>query len=58
MQSPERHINSCCDPNTYVKTINGVRHVAARRPIDSGEEITYDYIIDWNTAGKSQRFVT
>jgi len=46
MQSPERHINSCCDPNTYVKTINGVRHVAARRPISSGEEITYDYIID------------
>lgn len=46
MPSPERHINSCCDPNTYVKTINGVRHVTARRPINSGEEITYDYIID------------
>jgi len=46
MQSPERHINSCCNPNTYVKTINGVRYVAARRPINSGDEITYDYIID------------
>lgn len=46
MQSPERHINSCCDPNTYVKTINGVRHVVARRTISSGEELTYDYIID------------
>jgi hypothetical protein len=46
MRSPERHINSCCDPNTYVKTINGIRHVVARRPIKSGEEITCDYIID------------
>jgi SET domain-containing protein len=46
MRSPERHINSCCDPNTYVKTIGGVRHVVARKPIKSGEEITGDYIID------------
>lgn len=46
MRSPERHINSCCDPNTYVRTIDCVRHVVARRPIRSGEEITYDYIID------------
>ena len=46
MKSPERHINSCCDPNTYVKTINGVRHAVARKPIKAGEEITCDYIID------------
>lgn len=46
MRPPERHINSCCDPNTYVKTINGIRHVVARKPIKVGEEITYDYIID------------
>ena len=46
MRSPERHINSCCEPNTYVKAINGVRHVVARKRIKSGEEITYDYIID------------
>src|ERR1044071_7702017 len=46
MPSPERHINSCCDPNTFVKTIDGIRHVVARRPISAGEEITYDYIID------------
>lgn len=46
MPSPERHINSCCDPNTYVKTINGVRYVVARKPITSGVEVTYDYIID------------
>ena len=46
MRSPERHINSCCDPNTYVKTIDGIRHVVARRPIRLGAEITSDYIID------------
>lgn len=46
MRSPERHINSCCDPNTFVKTIDSVRHVVARRAIRSGKEITYDYIID------------
>jgi hypothetical protein len=46
MRSPERHINSCCDPNTFVKTLDGIRHVVARRPIRTGEEITYDYIID------------
>lgn len=46
MQSPERHINSSCDPNTYVKTREGKRHVVARRPIPAGEEITYDYIIN------------
>lgn len=46
MRSPERHINSCCDPNTFVKTIDGIRYVVARKPIQSGEEITYDYIID------------
>ncbi len=46
MQWPERHINASCDPNTYVKTIDGVRHVIARRPIQAGQEITYDYIIN------------
>ena len=46
MRSPERHINSSCDPNTYVKTLNGVRHVVARKAIKAGEEITCDYIID------------
>jgi len=46
MREPERHINSSCDPNTFVKTIGGVRHVLARRPIPAGAEITYDYIIN------------
>ena len=46
MPSPERHINSCCDPNVYVKTIDGLRYVVARREIKYNEEITCDYIID------------
>ena len=46
MRSPERHINSSCDPSAFVKTIDGVRHVVARRRIGAGEEITCDYIID------------
>jgi len=46
MQYPERHINSSCDPNTYVATIGATRHVIARRRIRVGEEITYDYIIN------------
>ncbi|HET6977928.1 MAG TPA: SET domain-containing protein-lysine N-methyltransferase [Pyrinomonadaceae bacterium] len=46
MRSPERHINSCCDPNTYVKTIDDSRYVVARQPIKADDEITYDYIID------------
>ena len=29
MQPPERYINHSCDPNSFVKTIDGVRHVLA-----------------------------
>ena len=46
MQPPERHINHSCDPNTYIKTINGVRRVLARRGISKGEEINCDYSIN------------
>lgn len=46
MQPPERYINHSCDPNTYVKTVNGKRLVIARRDIVPGEEITYDYSIN------------
>jgi hypothetical protein len=46
MQPPERHINHSCDPNSYVKTISGQRHVIARRDIPEGEEVTYDYCIN------------
>lgn len=47
MRPPERYINSSCDPNSYVKTINGIRYVVARRDIKPGEEITYDYMINF-----------
>jgi len=46
MQSPEKHINHSCEPNTYVKTIDGIRKVVAMRDIKKGEEITYDYAIN------------
>ena len=46
MQFPERHINHSCDPNTFVKTILGVRYVFALRLIAADEEVTYDYCIN------------
>ncbi len=46
LQPPERHINHSREPNTYVKTLAGVRHVIALRDICSGEEITYDYRVN------------
>src|SRR5258708_2301472 len=46
MRTPERHINSSCDPNSFIKTVGGVRRVLARRPILAGEEITCDYTIN------------
>ena len=46
MQPPERYINHCCQPNTYVKTVNGKRLVIALRDLAAGEEITYDYCIN------------
>ncbi len=54
MQSPERYINHCCDPNTYIKTVRGVRIVWAMRDIKKGDEITYDYAVNgyYDTATK------
>jgi len=46
MQEPERFINHCCEPNTYIKTFNGVRWVVAYRDIELADEITYDYCIN------------
>ena len=43
---PERHINHSCDPNAYVRRIDGVRYTCARRNITAGEEITHDYCIN------------
>lgn len=46
MQPPERYINHSCDPNVFVKTVNGVRYVYALRDISVREEITFDYCIN------------
>lgn len=46
MAPPERYINSSCDPNTYVITRGGTRHVVALRPIARDEEVTYDYLVN------------
>jgi SET domain-containing protein len=27
MQAPERYMNHSCDPNSYVKTVNGIRKI-------------------------------
>ncbi|MBP9759290.1 SET domain-containing protein-lysine N-methyltransferase [Candidatus Dojkabacteria bacterium] len=51
MQSPEVYINHSCDPNTYVKTIDGIRKVLAMRDIKINDEITYDYSINGDNDG-------
>lgn len=51
MQKPEKFINHSCEPSTYVKTIDGVRHVLAMHYIKSGDEITYDYTINGDNEG-------
>jgi uncharacterized protein len=51
MQEPEKFINHSCNPNTYVKTINNLRHVLAMRDIKKGQEITYDYTINGDNDG-------
>lgn len=55
MQSPERYINHSCDPNAYVRTINGIRTLLAMRDIKAGEEIAYDYVINGYYDGDQPR---
>jgi SET domain-containing protein len=50
MQYPERHINHCCDPNSFIKTVIETRYVFALRDVAAGEEITYDYSINGSGA--------
>ena len=52
MKSPEVYINHSCNPNTYVKTIDGVRKVIAMRDIKKEDEITYDYSINGYNNGE------
>jgi uncharacterized protein len=46
MPSPERYINSSCQPNATVVTRDAVRHVVALTAIAAGDEVTYDYLIN------------
>lgn len=47
-KSPERYINTSCDPNIITRTDmkNRVRGVFALRTILKGEEVTFDYAIN------------
>jgi len=40
---PDGCVNHSCDPNCYVKTIEGLRYNIALRDIRIGEEVTHDY---------------
>ena len=44
--SPDRHVNHSCDPNTYKRFEADAVYTIGRRPIEPGEEITYDYAIN------------
>jgi hypothetical protein len=46
---PDRYLNHSCDPNAYVRYHGTAIDLVARRPIETGEEITVDYLI--NNAG-------
>ena len=46
-QEPGRYTNHSCDPNAVVEVDeDGTRYCVARRDIQAGEEVTYDYCID------------
>ncbi|HET6447081.1 MAG TPA: SET domain-containing protein [candidate division Zixibacteria bacterium] len=38
-------MNHCCRPNSYVRSIDGVRYLIALRDIAPDDEITFDYYI-------------
>ncbi len=46
MTEPERSRNHSCDPNSYDKTIDGIRRLVAVQDIKAGEEITGDSAIN------------
>jgi hypothetical protein len=46
MQYPERHINHCCMPNAFVKTVDSIRQAIALTDIARLQEITFDYCIN------------
>ena len=43
---PDRHLNHRCEPNAYIREIDGDTYIYARRDIRAGEEITNDYCMN------------
>jgi hypothetical protein len=40
---PDRYLNHCCEPNSYVREIDGEQYIYAYRDIAAGDELTNDY---------------
>lgn len=49
---PERHINHACDPSVFKRFDEDGIVIVARRDLDSGDELTLDYLIN-NPGGDS-----
>lgn len=49
---PDRYYNHSCDPNAWVRHVDGRVEIVARRTIEAGEEIRVDYLIN-NSGGDS-----
>lgn len=46
MQPPERFLNHCCEPNTYIRTYRGDRFLLAMSELDPGDELLFDYALN------------
>ncbi|MBD3243732.1 MAG: SET domain-containing protein-lysine N-methyltransferase [Chitinivibrionales bacterium] len=46
MQAPEKFLNHCCEPNTYIRTYQGNRFLLAMRRLERGEELLFDYAMN------------
>ena len=40
---PDRYLNHCCEPNSFVREVDGVQYIYAYRDIAEGGELTNDY---------------
>jgi SET domain-containing protein len=46
--NPARRINHSCAPNCEVEVFRGRIWISARRDLEAGEELTYDYSFDYD----------
>ncbi len=46
--SDAKYLNHCCDPNCETEVIDGRVFIIALRTIAPGEELTYDYHLDYD----------